>query len=150
MCKLAKRALVARPSLARGIGGKGSFLSFAITLAVACCGGAAQGAPEAGRAGPASAKAQKAKTKTSSLPCPRAQWKNDPVCFGENDPEALPMPSAQSGAAVKSGPRRARDLSITPKAGLASSDRQPIYGVDPPPRYNARELSGGIGVGVPF
>ena len=30
----------------------------------------------------------------TDLPCPRAKWKDDPVCFGENDPSALPLPSA--------------------------------------------------------
>jgi hypothetical protein len=148
MSKLENRALVARPP--SGQGAQSAFPSLAIALALACFGAPAQGAPEAGRLAPAAAKIQKIKTKASSLPCARARWKNDPICFGDNDPYALPVPSAQSGAAVKAGPRRAQDLSITPKAGLASSDRQPLYGVDPPPRYNAKEFSGGIGVGVPF
>lgn len=29
-------------------------------------------------------------------PCPRATWKDDPVCFGEGDRDALPVPSATS------------------------------------------------------
>lgn len=29
-------------------------------------------------------------------PCPRATWKDDPVCFGEGDRDALPVPSSAS------------------------------------------------------
>jgi hypothetical protein len=31
-----------------------------------------------------------------ALPCPRATYKDDPVCFGERDKDALPLPSSTS------------------------------------------------------
>ncbi len=43
-----------------------------------------------------------------AAPCPRGTWKDDPVCFGEGEKDALPTPSvssvssgAPSGASIK-------------------------------------------------
>ncbi|MGA9826386.1 MAG: hypothetical protein WBQ53_16350, partial [Methylocystis sp.] len=52
---------------------------------------------------------------TPAIPCPRAKWKDDPVCFGENDPSALHLPSDQSTPA-KEGSIRAGEITISPKA----------------------------------
>jgi hypothetical protein len=49
-----------------------------------------------------------------ALPCPRATWKDDPVCFGEGDKDALPMPS---GPAAPSE-RAADGLRIKPTTRL--------------------------------
>jgi hypothetical protein len=152
MCKLSKRAAVAGASFAR-VGGRA--LVAAVLVAGLACAFSCRGAEALETTGRAATRAKAKKPAApAALPCARAGWKDDPVCFGENDPDALPVPSAQSGAAVKSDPKHAQDMSITPKAGAGGSDPQPLYSVDPhanpSPRSNARELNGGIGVGVPF
>jgi hypothetical protein len=35
---------------------------------------------------------------TETLPCPRAAYKDDPVCFGEGDKDALPLPHGPAAA----------------------------------------------------
>jgi hypothetical protein len=86
---------------------------------------------------------------TPGLPCPRAKWKDDPVCFGENDPSALPLPSAQSTPA-KEGSIRAGDITISPKAKVNQESPQPVYGNNPDPRPSTSEFGGGLGVGIHF
>jgi hypothetical protein len=148
MCKLSKRAAVAGASFARV---RGRALVGAVLVAGLACAFSCRGAEALEKTSRAAigAKAKKPAA-PAALPCARAGWKDDPVCFGENDPDALPVPSAQSGAAVKSDPKHAQDMSITPKATAVGSDRPNLGGADPLPHYNAKELSGGIGVGVPF
>jgi hypothetical protein len=34
--------------------------------------------------------------KPEAAPCARAAWKDDPICYGEGEPDALPLPSANS------------------------------------------------------
>lgn len=48
-------------------------------------------------------------------PCPRATWKDDPVCFGEGDRDALPVPSATSTPHERAAPD---GLEIKPTAKL--------------------------------
>ena len=86
---------------------------------------------------------------TPGLPCPRAKWKDDPVCFGENDPSGLPLPSARSTPA-KEGSTRAGDITITPKAKVNQDSPEPIYGNNPDPHPSSTEFGGGLGVGIPF
>lgn len=86
---------------------------------------------------------------TSALPCPRAKWKDDPVCFGENDPAALPLPSAQS-TPPKEGSNRAGDISISPKAKVNQNSQDPIYGNNPNPNPSTSQFGGGLGVNFHF
>ena len=86
---------------------------------------------------------------TPALPCPRAKWKDDPVCFGENDSAALPLPSARSTPA-KEGSIRAGDITISPKAKVNQDSPQPVYGNNPNPNPSASQFGGGLGVGIHF
>ena len=85
----------------------------------------------------------------TALPCPRAKWKDDPVCFGENDPSALPLPSARS-TPPKEGSTRAGDITISPKAKVNQNSPQPIYGNNPNPNPSTSQFGGGLGVGFHF
>jgi hypothetical protein len=51
-----------------------------------------------------------------ALPCPRATYKDDPVCFGEGDKDALPLPSGPATAQE----RPADGLRVKPTANLNS------------------------------
>jgi hypothetical protein len=51
-----------------------------------------------------------------ALPCPRATYKDDPVCFGEGDKDALPVPSGAPTAQE----RPADGLRVKPTANLNS------------------------------
>jgi len=82
-----------------------------------------------------------------ALPCPRAKYPGDPVCFGVNDPAALPLPSAGSGAAA---PRRAEDPTITAHTKLNETNRDPILGNNPNPHPSGNDFGGGVGLGVHF
>jgi hypothetical protein len=53
---------------------------------------------------------------TDALPCPRATYKDDPVCFGEGDKDALPVPSGTPAAQE----RPADGLRVKPTANLNS------------------------------
>jgi hypothetical protein len=82
-------------------------------------------------------------------PCARGQWKDDPACFGENDPSALPTPNGASAAG------HAGDVSFTPKAGLntaprAQQDPIPFTGNSPSPKPSNNDFGGGVGVNFPF
>jgi hypothetical protein len=86
---------------------------------------------------------------TPGLPCPRAKWKDDPVCFGANDPSALPLPSARSTPA-KEGSIRAGDITLSPKAKVNQDSPQPVYGNNPNPNPSTSQFGGGLGVGIHF
>lgn len=85
----------------------------------------------------------------AALPCPRAKWKDDPVCFGENDPSALPLPSAQS-APPREGSTQVGDITISPKAKVNQDSPQPVYGNNPDPHPTTSQFGGGLGVGIHF
>ncbi len=85
----------------------------------------------------------------TALPCPRAKWKDDPVCFGENDPSALPLPSARS-TPPKEGSARAGDITISPKAKVNQNSPDPVYGNSPNPNPSTSQFGGGLGVGFHF
>jgi hypothetical protein len=97
-------------------------------------------------------KASRAATQTeTALPCARARWKDDPVCFGENDPAALPLPSAGSGGSKDGAAKRNNeDVTITPKAGVNNRAGEPIYGNNPNPRPSDTNFGGGVGVNFNF
>jgi hypothetical protein len=85
----------------------------------------------------------------AALPCPRARWKDDPVCFGENDPSALPLPSAGS-TPPKEGSTRAGDITVSPKAKVNQQSPDPVYGNNPNPNPSTSQFGGGLGVGFHF
>ena len=85
----------------------------------------------------------------AALPCPRAKWKDDPVCFGENDPAALPLPSARSTPG-KEETTRAGDITISPKAKVNQDSPQPVYGNNPNPNPSTSQFGGALGVGIHF
>jgi hypothetical protein len=71
----------------------------------------------AGKAAKLSHEAAKAADKgAEALPCPRATYKDDPVCFGEGDKDALPMPSGSPAAQE----RLVDGLKIKPTTNLNS------------------------------
>jgi hypothetical protein len=58
--------------------------------------------------------------KTGPAPCPRGTWKDDPVCYGEGAPDALPTPSANSTApssAPSNGPTIKPTANLNPRPG---------------------------------
>jgi hypothetical protein len=82
------------------------------------------------------------------LPCPRAKWKDDPVCFGSNDPAALPLPSSGSGGGKTAS--HAEDASISPKASVNMEPQQPVFGNNPNPHPSGNDFGGGLGVNFHF
>jgi len=85
-------------------------------------------APASGVAAKPGRKAQKPKQAATSdvLPCPRATWKDDPVCFGAQDADALPTPSThgrETATRAKGSfqPAAAENVSVGVKWG-ASND----------------------------
>jgi hypothetical protein len=98
---------------------------------------------------PKPAKVKPAPAAAAALPCPRAKWKDDPVCFGENDPAALPVPSARS-TPPKEGSTRAGDITLSPKAKVNQESPEPIYGNSPDPHPSVSQFGGGLGVGFHF
>jgi hypothetical protein len=85
---------------------------------------------------------------TPRLPCPRAKWHDDPVCFGENDPAALPLPSAQSASGKE--PRHGEDVSVNAKAIVNQPSQDPTYFNNPNPRPSTSEVGGGVGLNFHF
>jgi hypothetical protein len=124
--------------------------AFAQQAALAEPGDAPQAPKSSPKKQPKSAKPKPAPVAaTTALPCARAKWKDDPVCFGENDPAALPLPSARS-APPKEGSTRAGDITISPKAKVNQETPQPIYGNSPDPHPSSSEFGGGLGVNFHF
>ncbi len=83
------------------------------------------------------------------LPCARAKYKDDPVCFGADDPAALPLPTAQSGGGNVSA-RHSEDVSITPKARVNQATPEPVYLNNPSPKPSASDFGGGVGLDFHF
>ncbi len=83
----------------------------------------------------------------ADLPCPRAAWKEDPVCFGEGDPGGLPTPSGRSAERPQGGRNEA---AIKPVVNLNNRLNGPgvIYKHD----GNAvtSDFGGGVGLQLPF
>jgi hypothetical protein len=95
-------------------------LGCAIALIFACSSAIAQEASTPKQ--PSTAKSKKLKHNSAksnekaaeALPCPRAAYKDDPVCFGEGDKDALPLPSGPAAAQE----RPADGLRVKPTANL--------------------------------
>lgn len=68
-------------------------------------------APMKSSARPSRAAAPEAR---QAAPCPRGTWKDDPVCFGEDDKDGLPTPSANSAPSE----HRAPEATIKPTAAI--------------------------------
>lgn len=113
--------------------------------------------PDAAPAHPAKAPAHPVKARAKpkpvaqsgdALPCPRAKYQGDPVCFGVNDPAALPLPTAGSGVAAA---HRAEDPTITAKTLLnQEAYPDPTHGNNPTPNPSNNDFGGMVGVGVHF
>ena len=91
-----------------------------------------------------------AATPSAAPPCARGQWKDDPVCFGENDPRALPTPNARSGAREAA---HVGDITSAPKAGVndrSPQDPIPFEGNNPNPKPSGSDFGGGVGMKFPF
>jgi len=101
---------------------------------------------------PVPTKAKPAKAdKSSAAICPQGSYKGDPACFGANDPQALPTPSARSS----SNAARPGDILLEPKAGLnqgLQTDRGviPYEGNNPDPNPRQSQFGGGLGLKLPF
>jgi len=117
---------------------------------------APQAAPSSAPVKPARPKPPKAKTAkaapapTGAPPCARGQWKDDPVCFGADDPSALPTPSARSGKAARAG-----DILLEPKGGAnldpkAAQDPVSFTGNLPTPKPSNNDFGAGLGIKLPF
>jgi hypothetical protein len=93
---------------------------FAVALIVACSFATAQELekPATGRNGKAARvkheAAKAAERGAEAPPCPRAAYKDDPVCFGEGDKDALPLPHGPAAAQE----RPAEGLRVKPTANL--------------------------------
>jgi hypothetical protein len=84
-------------------------------------------------------------------PCPRGTWKDDPVCFGESDQDALPIPSAHSVEHSNPSP----EPTVKPTANLNSRPTGPgpyQAGVVYQSNGNAvtSNYGGGVSVQLPF
>ncbi len=84
---------------------------------------------------------------SADAPCPRGKWKDDPVCFGEDDPNALPTPSVTS-AERSTGSKT--DVTIKPSVNLNSRLTGPgvIYKDDG--TTVTSDFGGGVGLHLPF
>ncbi len=84
---------------------------------------------------------------SADAPCPRGKWKDDPVCFGEDDPNALPTPSATSAERTVGSKT---DVTIKPSVNLNSRLTGPgvIYKHDG--TAVTSDFGGGVGLHLPF
>lgn len=104
----------------------------------------------AARSAAARARPQDA-TKPEAAPCPKGTWKDDPVCFGEGDRDALPVPS--SGSVQHAS--QPNEPTIKPTANLNSRPTGPgpyQAGVVYQSNGNAvtSNYGGGVTVQLPF
>ena len=96
---------------------------------------------------PASATTNAKPPAKAEPPCARGAWKDDPICFGEGDADALPTPSAGSGEHVGAGKSEAI---IKPMVNLNS--RSSGAGVIYKPDGNAvtSDYGAGVSLHLPF
>jgi hypothetical protein len=91
--------------------------------------------------------ASNATSQTDQLPCPRANYKDDPVCFGENDPDQLPLPSSSSVATTA---KKTKEVSVEPIGSLNNPVQSPVFLTLPNPNPLGTQFGGGAKVNVPF
>jgi len=99
---------------------------------------------------PKASAAKAAPTAIAAPPCARGRWKDDPVCFGADDPSALPTPSARGGDGARRG-----DLMLEPKGGVnldprAAQDPVSFTGNSPTPKPSNNDFGAGFGLKLPF
>jgi hypothetical protein len=74
-------------------------------------------------------------------PCPRATWKDDPVCFDAPDEHTLPTPSSRGGAAANNGAdlklRPAGDDNVAVGLKWGASNNPAQHGYDSIPMVNS-------------
>jgi hypothetical protein len=99
-----------------------------------------------GNAGERNAGMRKAVPKRAAkLPCARARWKDDPVCFGENDPSALPVPSARAlGIGEPSAETRRGDILLRPKSRIFQGSNNFGYGSATNTNMIGKGMNGGL------
>jgi hypothetical protein len=90
-----------------------------VALIAACSFATAQEAEKpkqapAGKSAKLKREAAKTDKGVEALPCPRATYKDDPVCFGADDKDALPMPHGPAAAQE----RPADGLRVKPTTSL--------------------------------
>jgi hypothetical protein len=102
----------------------------------------------------AGAKAGMTKTaqrKSAKFPCARARWKDDPVCFGENDPSALPVPSARAlGIGEPSAETRRGDILVRPNTKMFLGPNYFGYGSATRVNSGRKAIGGGLEAIFPF
>ena len=101
----------------------------------------------------------KTKAKTAPTPtaaaapdCPRAAYKGDPVCFGEDDGSNLPTPSAGAvdRGESKHDVRINDSVSVRGTTDIRSSDKNKYYLNNPQRSPHAQDVGGGAGVQYKF
>ena len=84
--------------------------------------------------------------------CPRASYKGDPVCFGEEDGKSLPTPSASAIWREKSDDVRLSDEMTVSGADPAQMKKTPVdqYLNNPNPNPRKQTVGGGAAVNYKF
>lgn len=84
--------------------------------------------------------------------CPRAAYKGDPVCFGEEDGKSLPTPSAGAIWRDKSDDVRLNDEMTVSGADPAQMKKTPVdqYLNNPNPNPRKQTMGGGAAVNYKF
>jgi hypothetical protein len=100
---------------------------------------------------PAGKQARAAAPANEALPCPRATYRNDPVCFGDDDAGNLPTPSHKAERQAASPGFRVNDeVSIRPSTDVKSSDKTPVRFNNANPNPHSQDVSGGAAVHYKF
>lgn len=97
--------------------------------------------------------ARKAKAAPVAAPdCPRASYKGDPVCFGEEDGKSLPTPAASAIWRDKSDDMRINDEMTVSGADPAQMRKTPVdqYLNNPNPNPRKQPVGGGAAVNYRF
>ncbi|WP_157235552.1 hypothetical protein [Methylosinus sp. LW4] len=88
---------------------------------------------------PTNARRGREKSAQGERPCPRAQWKNDPVCFDAPDEHTLPTPSSTGPTAARKYSNHAapvaEDVEVGVKWGASNNPSQ--HGYDSIPMINS-------------
>ena len=96
----------------------------------------------------AAAKEAKAKPATEApAPCARGQWKDDPVCFGEDDQNVLPTPAA--GSAERSGAAK-NEVGVKPMVNINSRTSAPGVIYQSNGNTVTSDFGGGVSLHLPF
>ena len=98
------------------------------------------------RADKSSTQAQK-----EPLPCPRAAYKDDPVCFGEDDSDKLPLPSSgRQTTGYEMSKKSGKEITVEPIGSLNNPTQHSVHLNLPNPNPLGTQFGGGAKVNVPF